>query len=124
MRRGLRSIACALRHAASRSPGSSKRWSPSRARWAAFLLLLLLTAASLAWSEGHPAWSENSWWVLWALGLASLITGVVLVCLAPARLRVRLPWALLVGALLALGQVRSLELLLMLAAWSLSGFAP
>jgi hypothetical protein len=31
---------------------------------------------------------------------------------------------LLVVVLLALGQVRSLELLLMLAAWSLSGFAP
>lgn len=124
MRRSLRSIACALRHAVSRSSGSSNRRTPSRAQWAAFLLLLLLTAASLAWSEGHPAWSENSWWVLWALGLSSLITGVVLVRLAPARLRVRLPWALLVGALLALGQMRSLELLLMLAAWSLSGFAP
>jgi hypothetical protein len=98
--------------------------SPRRARWGAFLVLLLLTAASLAWSEGHPAWSENSWCVLWALGLASLINGVVLVRLAPARPFVRLPLALLVVVLLALGQVRSLELLLMLAAWSLSGFAP
>lgn len=97
---------------------------PRMTRWAVFLLLALLTAASLAWSEGQPAWSENSWRVLWALGLASLITGVVLVRLAPAGLRVRLPVALLVIVLLALGQVRSLELLLMLAAWSLSGFAP
>ncbi len=88
------------------------------------MALLLLTAASLAWSEAHPSWGENSWWVLWALGLASMATGVALLRLAPARLCVRLPWALLVAALLALGQMRSLELLLMLGAWSLSGFAP
>lgn len=98
-------------------------WRPPKLRLL-LALLLLLTAASLAWSEGHPAWGENSWWVLWALGLASLVTGVLLLRLAPARPGVRLSLALLVAAMLALGQMRSLELLLMLGAWSLSGFAP
>lgn len=84
------------------------------------MLLLWLTAASVGWSEFKPVWHQADWWPLWALGLASLGAGVLLV-----RSSRHPVWgAALVLLLLVIGQRRSLELALMLAAWGLRGFAP
>lgn len=93
---------------------------PPRMPSLSLLGLLLLTAASVGWTEYKPVWHPSDWYLLWAMGLGSLALGGGFVRGGRhPRWRV-----LLVLVLLLVGQRRSLELGLMFAAWGLGGFAP
>ena len=109
-----------MKHRAQAGGGLPHGRAHARRQRGLLLLLLLLTAASLAWSERNPAWGLRSWYLLWGLGVASALVSLAWVCGGERRGR----RALVAGLLLALGQLRSLELLLMFLAWSIGGFAP